>query len=207
MKKRLLLLLMLLIAGCQSNPTPELIATAIPYETTTPVPTWTVVNTEIPTPEPTEVAFPFISQYKYTDFVEGCGGASVLMVAKYYRVAGDENVEDVQKDMIGGDYPVDFRLLDNYLKERYNLDTQIIVTYEPIIQMLEDAGFDTSDISYVHGVPMEYPVIWIYLTVPHWVVRYHGLNYDPSIGVYEFSETENIYRPDEGLGIIVTKGE
>jgi len=202
-----IIFLFLLLVGCKNvTPTPELIATAVPYITSTEgvVSTEILISTEIPTVIPTsQPTLELISQYG--TYENACASASVLMVAQYYGVAGDETVEDIANEMAGGDYPVDFRLLATFIEDHYGLKTWIVTTYEPIIPMLENAGYDISDIAFVHGVPMETPVIWIYLTVPHWVVRYEGMNYDPSIGVFNFEETENIYRPESGLGIIVTK--
>ena len=142
---------------------------------------------------------------QYGLYENACAGATVWMVTNYYGRGGEWTVEDIQNDIVGGDYPVNFLLLSNYLEEAYALDTEIVVTYEPIISMLEEAGLFVDHIKIVEDIPHDTPVIWIYLTVPHWVVRYDGLNFDPARGVYKFEDTEDIYKPELGLGIVVTK--
>ena len=109
--------------------------------------------------------------------------------------------------MIGCNCVVNFEQLQNYLEDTYGLNVEVVVTYEPIIWGLDKAGFDTSSITVVDDIPHDIPVIWMYNIHWHWVVRYEGWNYDPIHGKYPFSETKDIYRPDQGIGLIVTKPE
>lgn len=136
-------------------------------------------------------------------FGNDCASAGVLMVARYYSVAGDETIGDIQRDMIGCNCMVPFDVLSEYLRSVYGLDVEVVVTYKHIIPMLAENGYDTSDITVVEDIPHDVPVMWSYLATAHWVVRYDGWNYDPIFGKYLFSETKDIYRPDLGLGLIV----
>jgi hypothetical protein len=140
-------------------------------------------------------------------FGNDCASAGVLMVAHYYDVAGDETIGDIHNEMIGCNCIVTFDIATDYLRSEYGLDVEVIVTYEPIIPMLDENGFDTSEISIVEDIPHDIPVIWAYLSHAHWVVRYEGWNYDPINGKYPFEETKDIYRPELGLGLIVTQPE
>lgn len=140
-------------------------------------------------------------------FSNDCASADVLMVAKYYDVAGDETVGDIQFEMIGCNCFVTFDILADYLRNTYGLEVEIVVTYPPIIPDLSNHGYDTSGITVVEDIPHDVPVIWAYNSNAHWVVRYQGWNYDPIFGKYLFSETKDIYRPELGLGLIVTKPE
>lgn len=138
-------------------------------------------------------------------FGNDCASAGVLMVARYYDVAGEENLGDIHNELIGCNCMVPFDILTDYLRSEYDLDVDIVVTYEPIIPMLDENGYDTSAIRLVEDIPHDVPVIWSYLSHAHWVVRYQGWNYDPIFGKYLFSETKDIYRPELGLGLIITK--
>lgn len=137
-------------------------------------------------------------------FSNDCASAGVLMVARYYDVAGDESVADIQYDMIGCNCVVTFDILRDYLRSVYGLDVEVVVTFEPIIPSLSEHGFDTSGIRVVEDIPHDVPVIWSYLAHAHWVVRYQGWNYDPIYGKYPFDETKDINLPELGLGLIVT---
>lgn len=138
-------------------------------------------------------------------FSNDCAAADVLMVARFYDVAGDETVGDIQYDMIGCNCVVTFEQLRDYLQSAYGLDVEVVVTFEPIIADLAEHGFDVSGITVVDDIPHDVPVIWMYSVTWHWVLRYQGWNYDPIYGKYLFSETKDIYRPDLGIGLIVTK--
>ena len=140
-------------------------------------------------------------------FSNDCAAADVLMVARYYGVAGDETVGDIQYDMIGCNCVVTFEQLRDYLENTYGLDVEVVVTFEPIIWNLEENGFDTSGITVVDDIPHDIPVIWMYSTHWHWVLRFQGWNYDPIHGKVLFSETKDIYRPELGIGLIVTQPE
>ena len=140
-------------------------------------------------------------------FSNDCASADVLMVARYYDVAGDETVGDIQHEMIGCNCFVPFDVVVDYLRNTYGLDVEIVVTYAPIIPDLSNHGYDTSGITVVDDIPHDVPVIWAYNANAHWVVRYEGWNYDPIFGKYLFSETKDIYRPELGLGLIVTRSE
>jgi len=165
------------------------------------------VVTEEPTTEP-KAELEYISQEEEdSPFGNDCASAGVLMVARYYGVAGDETIGDIQYDMIGCNCMVPFDTLSEYLRSVYGLDVEVVVTFEPIIPNLQENGFDTSGITVVEDIPHDIPVIWSYSTTAHWVVRYEGWNYDPIFGKYLFSETKDIYRPELGLGLIVTKSE
>lgn len=204
------ILLVLLLVACASKPVVEMPTSTAsaqpiyipPTSTTSIVPTSTKEVTE------DRWVFPYFSQEaEDAPYKEDCSSVCIKMVTNFYGIEESRTIKDIHDDMVGGDYPVDFRVLDTYIKEHYKLDTRIITTYEPIIPMLEEIGFDTSDIEYVHGIPMETPVIWIYLEVPHWTVRYAGYSFDPEWGIRKFRDIDNIYRPDYGLGIIVDKAE
>jgi hypothetical protein len=211
-----------LLGACSGLTAPEQPATQTPVElaTSTPLPptasktplpsaTSTVTDT-IDIIEPTEEprVIEYISQEDDGGpFSNDCASADVLMVAKYYDVAGDETVGDIQYEMIGCNCFVTFDVLAEYLRNTYGLDVEIVVTFEPIIPNLEENGFDVSGITVVEDIPHDVPVIWAYNSNAHWVVRYQGWNYDPIFGKYLFSETKDIYRPELGLGLIVTKPE
>ena len=165
------------------------------------------VVTEEPTTEP-KAELEYISQEEGdAPFGNDCASAGVLMVARYYDVAGDETLGDIQYDMIGCNCMVPFDTLSEYLRSVYGLDVEVVVTFEPIIPNLQENGFDTSGITVVEDIPHDIPVMWSYSTTAHWVVRYEGWNYDPIFGKYLFSETKDIYRPELGLGLIVTQSE
>lgn len=165
------------------------------------------VVTEEPTAEP-KAELEYISQEDGdAPFGNDCASAGVLMVARYYGVAGDETLGDIQYEMIGCNCMVPFDTLSEYLRSVYGLDVEVVVTFEPIIPNLQENGFDTSGITVVEDIPHDIPVMWSYSTTAHWVVRYEGWNYDPIFGKYLFSETKDIYRPELGLGLIVTQPE
>ena len=158
--------------------------------------------------EPTEEprVLEYLSQEEGdSPFSNDCAAADVLMIARYYGVAGDETVGDIQYDMIGCNCVVTFEQLRDYLQSTYGFNVEVVVTHEPIIWDLNDHGFDTSGITVVDDIPHDVPVIWMYGVNAHWVIRYQGWNYDSIYGKYPFSETKNIYRPDLGIGLIVTK--
>lgn len=160
--------------------------------------------TEEPTADPKELEY--ISQEDGdAPFGNDCASASVLMIARYYGVAGDETIGDIQYEMIGCNCMVPFDTLSEYLRSTYGLDVEVVVTFAPIIPDLSENGYDTSGIMVVEDIPHDVPVIWSYSTHAHWVVRYEGWNYDPIFGKYLFSETKDIYRPELGLGLIVTQ--
>lgn len=160
-------------------------------------------------PKPEEPPrFPFVSQItEDAQYYDDCGSASIKMVAEYYGVAGSETVDEVHKDMMDGDYPANYLNVSEYIESKYGLETRVVTTYGAVKDMLEELEFDVSMIEVVDDVPIDKPVIWTYAVTPHWVVRFDGMNYDPYNGVFPFDETSelrNLYRPDLGLGIIVT---
>jgi len=172
-----------------------------------PPPILDQVVTDEPTAEP-KTELEYISQEDGdAPFGNDCASAGVLMVARYYGVAGDETLGDIQYEMIGCNCMVPFDTLSEYLRSVYGLDVEVVVTFEPIIPNLQENGFDTSGITVVDDIPHDIPVVWSYSTTAHWVVRYEGWNYDPIFGKYLFSETKDIYRPELGLGLIVTQPE
>jgi len=216
------MLVLFLLGACSGLPAPDQPATLTPVvlATSTPLPptatitimpsaTSTVAATDTviePTEEPRVLEY--ISQEEgESPFSNDCAAADVLMVARYYDVAGEETVGDIQYDMIGCNCVVTFDVLRDYLRSTYGLDVEVVVTFEPIIPDLEENGFDVSGITVVEDIPHDVPVIWMYSVNAHWVVRYQGWNYDPIFGKYLFTETKNLHRPDLGIGLIVTKPE
>ncbi|RLD02048.1 MAG: hypothetical protein DRI46_01460 [Chloroflexi bacterium] len=216
------MLVLFLLGACSGLPAPDQPATLTPVvlATSTPLPptatitimpsaTSTVAATDTviePTEEPRVLEY--ISQEEgESPFSNDCAAADVLMVARYYDVAGEETVGDIQYDMIGCNCVVTFDVLRDYLRSTYGLDVEVVVTLEPIIPKLEEAGFDVSGITVVEDIPHDVPVIWMYNANAHWVIRYQGWNYDPIFGKYLFTETKNLHRPDLGIGLIVTKPE
>ena len=214
------LLVLFLLGACSGLTAPDQPATQTPFElaTSTPLPptatltllpsaTSTItalVSVTEPTEEPRVIEY--ISQEDDGGpFSNDCASADVLMVARYYGVAGDETVGDIQHEMIGCNCFVPFDTLAEYLRTVYDLDVEIVVTYEPIIPDLSENGFVTAGITVVDDIPHDVPVIWAYNANAHWVVRYEGWNYDPIYGKYLFSETKDIYRPELGLGLIITQ--
>ena len=154
--------------------------------------------------------FPYVSQTSPTaSYGNDCHSASILMVAKYYGVAGDETVEEIQVDMVGIGAPAKYPVIVDYIEEKYGLDAKLITTYQPIKDMHLENGYEYADeIEVVDEIPHNTPVIWIYLMTPHWVVRFQEYNFDPYNGIFKFEETSsrmNMYRPELGLGIVVTK--
>ena len=216
------MLVLFLLGACSGLPAPDQPATLTPVvlATSTPLPptatitimpsaTSTVAATDTviePTEEPRVLEY--ISQEEgESPFSNDCAAADVLMVARYYDVAGEETVGDIQYDMIGCNCVVTFDVLRDYLRSTYGLDVEVVVTFEPIIPDLEENGFDVSGITVVEDIPHDVPVIWMYNANAHWVIRYQGWNYDPIFGKYLFTETKNLHRPDLGIGLIVTKPE
>ena len=214
------LLVLLLLGGCAGLISLDQPAARTPFElaTSTPVPptaTITILPSATVTAtitaeviEPTEESrvLEYISQEDGgSPFSNDCAAADVLMVARYYGVAGDETVGEIQYDMIGCNCVVTFEQLRDYLQNTYGLEVEVVTTFEPIVPMLDEHGFDVSGITVVEDIPHDVPVIWMYNANAHWVIRYQGWNYDPIFGKYLFSETKDIYRPELGLGLIVTK--
>ena len=213
------MLVLFLLGACSGLTAPDQPATQTPFElaTSTPLPP-TATLTLLPSAtsmatdtsaviEPTEEprVIEYISQEDDGGpFSNDCASADVLMVARYYGVAGDETVGDIQYEMIGCNCFVPFDTLVDYLKNTYGLEVEVVVTFAPIIPNLSENGYDTSGITVVDDIPHDVPVIWAYNANAHWVVRYEGWNYDPIFGEYSFSETMDIYRPELGLGLIVT---
>ena len=157
--------------------------------------------------------FPYVDQLgddaKYND---DCGSAAIQMVVKYHDIEIDETVDETHFDLVGGDYPVTFILVADYLETRFGLDTKIVVTYSGIKYALENAGFDVSEIEVIEmeDFPDDVPVIWVYSYSAHWVVRFQGWNFDPYNGIFRFDQTNEIRgikSPELGLGIIVTEDE
>lgn len=213
------LLVILLLGGCTGIIALDQPATQTPVElaTSTPLPptateailpsaTSTITETADviePTEEPRVIEY--ISQENDGGpFSNDCASADVLMVARYYGVAGDETVGDIQYEMIGCNCFVTFDVLADYLTDKYGLNVEIVTTFEPVIWDLDKHGYDTSGITVVDDIPHNVPVIWAYSSNAHWVVRYEGWNYDPIFGKYLFSETKDIHIPENGLGLIVT---
>lgn len=213
------LLVILLLGGCTgiialdqpATQTPVELATSTPLPPTTTeviLPSATITATETadviePTEEPRVIEY--ISQENDGGpFSNDCASADVLMVARYYGVAGDETVGDIQYEMIGCNCFVTFDVLADYLTDKYGLNVEIVTTFEPVIWDLDKHGYDTSGITVVDDIPHNVPVIWAYSSNAHWVVRYEGWNYDPIFGKYLFSETKDIHIPENGLGLIVT---
>ena len=158
------------------------------------------------------LAFPFISQETDTaPYLNDCHSASVLMVARYYGLGEDQTVAEVQEEMVGKDKRAKYPDVVSYLEDKYNLETKVVTTYKPIKDMLVRMELEgAQDIEIVDDIPHDKPVIWIYVKTPHWVVRFNDFNYDPANGVFPFDQTSekmNLYRPDLGLGIIVTPKE
>jgi hypothetical protein len=216
-------LVLFLLGACSGLTAPEQPATQTPVElaTSTPLPptatitilpsaTSTITDTDAvlePTAEPERVLEYISQEDEDSPFGNDCASAGVLMVAKYYDIAGDETIGEIQYEMIGCNCIVTFDMLRDYLRDKYDFEVEVVVTYEPIIPMLVEHGFDTDEIQVVDDIPHDIPVIWSYLSHAHWVVRYQGWNYDPIYGKYLFSETKDIYRPELGLGVIVTLPE
>lgn len=140
-------------------------------------------------------------------FGNDCASAGVLMIARYYEVAGDETIGEIHNEMIGCNCMVPFDILTEYIRSVYGLNVEVVVTYEPIIPMLDENGYDTTGITVVDDIPHDVPVLWSYVAHAHWVVRYDGWNYDPINGKILFDETKDIYRPDLGLGLIITQSD
>jgi len=151
--------------------------------------------------------FPYVDQVgEDAQYKKDCGSAAILMIAKYYGVAGDETVDFVHMDMMHGDYPSTFVIVAEYLESRYGLETEIVTTFDQNLPALEELGFDISEIKLVKDIPHDKPVIWVYSFNAHWVVRYQGWSFDPRNGIFLFNETEvlrGIRNPELGLGIIV----
>jgi len=171
--------------------------------------------TPTPTPVPTQrpwvyTDFPYVSQKgDGATYKEDCGSASILMVAEFYELGDKRTVDEVHKDMMGGDFPSSYIAVAGYLENTYGLETEIIVNEAWIKTALENVGFDTSMIKVVEEIPEDSPVIWVYSTVAHWIVRYKGWTFDPNNGIWLFEETEdlrNINNPEIGLGIVVHPG-
>jgi len=181
-----------------------------------PTPTQIALPTPIPTPTPTQkpwvyTDFPYVSQNgEGALYDQDCGSASILMVASYYGLTRDETVDETHKSMMGGDFPTNYKHIVGYLEQRYGLEINVVVTDERIKTALEQSGFDVEDIEIVDDIPFDVPVIWSYKTVPHWVVRFRGWNYDPFNGTFEFDQTaelRKINKPEWGLGIVVYQGD
>jgi len=181
------MLVLFLLGACSGLPAPDQPATLTPVvlATSTPLPP-TATITIMPSATSTVA---YISQEEgESPFSNDCAAADVLMVARYYDVAGEETVGDIQYDMIGCNCVVTFDVLRDYLRSTYGLDVEVVVTLEPIIPKLEEAGFDVSGITVVEDIPHDVPVIWMYNANAHWVIRYQGWNYDPIFGKYLFTE-------------------
>ena len=154
-----------------------------------------------------QVFFPYVSQVGVdAPYVDDCGSASILMVAKFYGMDTGETVLEIHDQMIGSDLPANYIQMTDFIEEKYTLNTKVIATHPAIKEDLIEGGYtDGEDIEVID--PSEFPndeiVIWIYSRVPHWIVRYKGWAYDPLLGIRRFEATEDIYRPDYGLGIIV----
>ena len=160
------------------------------------------------------IDFPYVDQLGAdAEFKNDCGSAAILMVAEFYGVAEDETVDEIHQDMMGGDYPSTYIVVTDYLESRYGLETKLVTNYDWVIIALENNGFDVSEIGLVSDDDIEYlqnrgPMIWVYATENHWVVRYFGWNFDPRNGVFRFGETEMkrlINQPELGLGIVVVQ--
>jgi hypothetical protein len=154
-----------------------------------------------------QINFPYVTQQGIdAPYVNDCGSAAVLMVAKFYDVAGTETVLWTHNNIVGEDAPTNYVHLVEYLEEHYELSTDVIVTHAAIKEDLVEQGFaGAEEITVIdpEDFPDHMPVIWIYSVTPHWIVRYNGWAYDSLLGIRRFEATENIYRPDFGLGIIV----
>ena len=127
--------------------------------------------------------FPYVSQLGPDAdlYVKDCGSAAIAMVTEYYGVAGDETVNDIHLDLIGEDKGMYWPPLAAYLEDEYNLETQAVVNYYII-----DNPRGIIEPEFVTEIPDDVPVIWLFATYPHWVVRYQGWSYDPWFGIYEF---------------------
>lgn len=158
-----------------------------------------------------QVNFPYVSQQgEDAPYVNDCGSAAILMVAKFYGDTGNETVKYIHDLMIGSDLPSNYIQVRDFIEDYYGLTTKVIATHPAIKEDLVEQGYTNGDDIEVidpGDFPNDKPVIWIYSRVPHWIVRYRNWAYDPLLGIRRFEATENIYRPDYGLGIIVTKGE
>lgn len=151
--------------------------------------------------------FPYVDQVgEDAPMDNDCGSAAILMLAKYYGVAGDETVKEVHQDMMGGDFPSGWTSISGYLESEYGLETRVITNYDWVLIALENNGYDISEIELVEEIPDDRPVIWAYATEEHWVVRYQGWAFDPLHGIWPFKATaayRRIAEPQWGLGIIV----
>ena len=154
-----------------------------------------------------QINFPYVSQLGiFAPREEDCGPAAISMVTQFYGVDNNHTLRWIHDWMVGGDLPTNYVHIVDMLESYYGLNTEVITTYAPIKVNLSAQGFaGAEDITVidVDDFPNDVPVIWIYQQTPHWIVRYQGWAYDPQLGIRHFETTENIYRPDYGLGIIV----
>jgi len=168
---------------------------------------WLKLNQRIIELEHT-VFFPYVTQLGIeAPYVDDCGSAAILMVAKFYGIETGETVKEIHDLMIGSDLPSNYVQIKDFVEEHYTLNTKVIVTHPAIKEDLVEGGYTNGDDITVidpSEFPNDVPVIWIYSRVPHWIVRYQNWAYDPLLGIRRFEATEDIYRPDYGLGIIVT---
>jgi len=156
--------------------------------------------------------FPYMDQVgEDAPMIDDCGSAVVMMVAEYYGVGKDISVEKHHRDMAGGDYPVTFAVLRDYLESEYHLKVQVVTNNKYTIPALKERGYDVSEIEFITTDDIEElqnrgPMIWVYAREAHWVVRYRGWNFDPLHGIWPFQATaaqRRIIDPELGLGIIV----
>ena len=212
--KKLMLLLTFVLVACAPVVTPT-VETLVhsPTVTMEVLSTYEPTFTPIPTLIPEEPTFLTWEEFPYVDqvgddatYINDCGSASILMVAKYYGVAGDETVDEIHFDMMKGDLLVAYPSIVSYLEDTYHLETKMVTTYDWVLIALEENGWDISEIELVDDIPHDRPVIWAYSTEAHWVVRYRGWNFDPYNGIFLFSTTEvvrEIDYPEWGLGIYI----
>ena len=156
------------------------------------------------------LGFPFVSQQGETArYQHDCHSAAISMVTMYYGVWKGRTVEEIQEDMVGRGSRANYVQVVEYLEQEYNLQVEVVTTYQPTKDSLVAKGYKGAEnIRVVDNIPNDVPVIWIYTLVPHWVVRFKGYNFDPYNGVDPFEDTAekmNIYKPELGLGLIVRK--
>ena len=141
------------------------------------------------------------------DNKDDCASASLMMILEYYDINTFESVDDMHLELASGDYVIDYLTLQLFVERKLGLNASVFVTDQALKDGLEKVGYDVSDITVTTKFPNHLPVLWIYSQTPHWVVKFRGYNFDPARGMYPFENTVNIYKPERGLGIIVTLGE
>lgn len=155
-----------------------------------------------------QINFPYVSQLgPDAPYANDCGPAAISMVTKFYGIDNDHTVKWIHDWMADGDLLTNYMQIVDMLENYYHLNTEVIATHPAIKEDLIKKGYaDAENIVLIEPAdfPDHVPVIWIYSAENHWIVRYKGWAYDSLLGIRRFEATENIYRPDYGLGIVVT---